>query len=74
MVIVKDTVVIRSRVLKDVFHVFNMFYISTAHGLRLDFFQALRDAIFIPDKDDKRRILAWASKQDPPQTWDQLLR
>ncbi|KAJ7769226.1 hypothetical protein DFH07DRAFT_769122 [Mycena maculata] len=51
-----------------------MFYISTAHGLRLDFVQALRDALFIPDKDDKRRILAWASTQDPPQTWDQLLQ
>lgn len=72
--IVGDAVVIRSRVLKDVFHVFNMFYISTAHGLRLDFVQALRDALFIPDKDDKRRILAWASKQEPPQTWDYLLR
>ncbi|KAJ7099008.1 hypothetical protein C8R44DRAFT_748066 [Mycena epipterygia] len=72
--VIDNTVVIRSRVLKDVFHVFNMFYISTTHGLRLDFVQALRDAIFIPDKDDKRQIIAWASKQDPPQTWDQLLR
>lgn len=65
---------IRSRVLKDPFHVFNMFYIAKGHGLRIEFSRALRDAIFIPDKDDRRRITAWGSAQVPPRSWDEMLR
>jgi hypothetical protein len=64
---------IRSRVLKDPFHVFNMLYISRTHGLRIAFACALRDAIFIPDKEDKQHITAWASLQNPPKTWKDLL-
>jgi hypothetical protein len=64
---------IRSRVLKDVFHVFNMLYISRTHGLCVAFSRALRDAIFIPDKDDKQRIIVWGSLQNPPKTWAQIL-
>jgi hypothetical protein len=44
---------IRSQTLKDAFHVFNMFYISAGHGLRIEFALVLRDAIFIPDQQDK---------------------
>ncbi|KAJ3777917.1 hypothetical protein FB446DRAFT_699599 [Lentinula raphanica] len=62
----------RSRVKKDAFHVFDMFYISTSHGLRVDFSRALRDAIFIPDPADRNRITAWASSQNPPLTWEYL--
>jgi hypothetical protein len=43
---------IRSRVLKDVFHVFNMLRISTTHALRKELAYALRDALFIPDEED----------------------
>ncbi|KAJ3717330.1 hypothetical protein C8R42DRAFT_587212 [Lentinula raphanica] len=64
----------RSRVKKDAFHVFDMFYISTSHGLRVDFSRALRDAIFIPDSADQDRITTWASRQDPPLTWEYLVR
>ncbi|KAJ3816731.1 hypothetical protein F5880DRAFT_1618992 [Lentinula raphanica] len=64
----------RSRVKKDAFHVFDMFYISTSHGLRVDFSCALRDAIFIPDSADRDRITTWASRQDPPLTWEYLVR
>ncbi|KAJ3840970.1 hypothetical protein F5878DRAFT_672230, partial [Lentinula raphanica] len=64
----------RSRVKKDVFHVFDMFYISTSHGLRVDFSRALRDAIFIPDAGDRHRITTWASSQNPPLTWEYLVR
>jgi hypothetical protein len=64
---------IRSRVLKDVFHVFNMLYISRMHGLRVEFSRALRDAIFIPDEQDKQRIIAWGLLQDPSQTWTMIL-
>ena len=63
---------IRSRVLKDVFHVFNMLRLSTGHGLRKEFTRALRDAIFISDPEDRVRISAWAARQNPPTTFEQL--
>jgi len=63
---------IRSRVLKDVFHVFNMLRLSTMHGLRKEFGRALRDTLFIPDKEDRLRISAWAAKLQPPKTFQQL--
>ncbi|KAF8802776.1 hypothetical protein BYT27DRAFT_7111482, partial [Phlegmacium glaucopus] len=44
---------IRSRVLKDVFHVFNMLWLSTMHGLRKEFGRALRDILFVADKEDQ---------------------
>lgn len=63
---------IHSRVLKDVWHVFHMFYISATHGLRKQFTRELRDAIFIPDKADKARINAWGATQTPPRTYETL--
>ncbi|KAJ7488604.1 hypothetical protein B0H11DRAFT_2230137 [Mycena galericulata] len=65
---------IRSRVIKDPFHIFNMFYISVVHGLRVEFARALRDAIFIPDPVDKARIIAWGLTQSPPRDWNTMLR
>ncbi len=35
--------------------------------------QALRDAILIPDPDDRRHIEAVAAAMDPPLTWDYLI-
>ena len=63
---------LRSRVLKDPFHVFNMFYISATHPLRLQFTRELRDTIFIPDQADKSRINSWGELQNPPQTYNSL--
>jgi 3'-5' exonuclease len=63
---------IRSRVLKDPFHVFNMFYISRRHGLRYQFVRELRDAIFIPDQQDKARIDAWGATQNPRLSYEKL--
>ncbi|RXW16378.1 hypothetical protein EST38_g9477 [Candolleomyces aberdarensis] len=63
---------VRSRVLKDVFHVFNMFYLSVKHGLRVAFCHALRDAIFLADPEDVRRISAWGMIQKPPQSFRDL--
>ena len=63
---------LRSRVLKDPFHVFNMFYISATHPLRLQFTRELRDTIFIPDQADKSRINSWGELQNPPQTYSTL--
>lgn len=64
---------IRSRVLKDPFHVFNMFYLAAGHGLRNDFCGQLRDAMFIPNPEDKARIVDWASHRSPPLSWEYLL-
>ncbi len=65
---------IRSGVLKDIFHVFQMLYIARAHGLRVTFAQTLRDAIFLPDAEDKRRLVSYLSRLTPPMTWDECLR
>ncbi|KAH9483209.1 hypothetical protein JR316_0005313 [Psilocybe cubensis] len=61
-----------SRVIKDIFHVFNMFHIVSNHGLRIEFARQLRDAIFIPDANDRANINAWGAKQTPPVTFEQL--
>lgn len=63
---------LHSRVLKDPFHVFNMFYLSASHSLRLQFTRELRDAIFVPDEDDKARINSWGATQNPPKTYERL--
>lgn len=62
--------VIYSRVLKDIFHVFNMFHLPANHGLRNEFSRELRDAIFIPDPEDRKRIEAWGQTQSPPQNFN----
>ncbi len=66
---------IRSRVLKDAWHVFNMLYISRVHGLRYAFANALRDAIFVPDKQDKENITRYLSTLPAPRnSWDYMVR
>ncbi|KAJ6456287.1 hypothetical protein C8R47DRAFT_1029405 [Mycena vitilis] len=61
---------IRSRVLKDIFHVFHMIYISRTHGLRQEFCQALRDAMLIPHPADKALIEVYLKSQNV--TWDNM--
>jgi 3'-5' exonuclease len=63
---------IRSRVIKDAFHVFNMFRLPSNHGLRLEFGRQLRDAIFIPDAKDRLRVNAWGTSQSPPQNFEKI--
>ena len=48
--------IIRSRVLGDIYHLMALFKISVHHGLRRPFARALRDAIFIPDEEDKAMV------------------
>lgn len=55
-----DTLIL-SQVLKDIWHIFHMFYISVKHGLHKQFTWELRDAFFIPDKTNKQWINAWGS-------------
>ncbi|KAJ7040512.1 hypothetical protein C8F04DRAFT_1253813 [Mycena alexandri] len=65
--------VIRSRVIKDAFHIFNLFYISVGHGLRVEFARTLRDTLFIPDLEDKARLVSWGQRQNPPESWNDMV-
>ncbi|OBZ76307.1 hypothetical protein A0H81_03601 [Grifola frondosa] len=51
----EDTV-IRSRILGDIWHLMNQFKISQHHGMSRPFARALRDALLIPDPDDKAAL------------------
>lgn len=64
--------VIHSRVLKDIWHIFHMIYIPATHGLRKQFTRELRDAVFIPDKEDRERIDAWGATQTPRVSYNKL--
>ncbi|KAG6818637.1 hypothetical protein H0H93_003273 [Arthromyces matolae] len=66
------TTIIRTRVIKDAFHVFNMIYISRSHGLRVPFAQALRDALLVPHPEDKRQIEAYLGTKNLK--WDDMMR
>ena len=62
---------IRSLVLGDIYHLMAMFKIPIHHGLHRPFSQALRDALFLLDSDDKTavsRVLAMKST-----TFDQMV-
>ncbi len=63
---------VRSRVLKDAFHLLDMVYISRVHGLRIPFAQAFRDALFIPNIEDKACIETWLRTKNLE--WEDMLR
>ncbi|KAJ3553058.1 hypothetical protein NP233_g12733 [Leucocoprinus birnbaumii] len=63
---------IRTRVVKDAFHFFKALVVPRSHGLRIDFARALRDAIFVPDEEDRERIDKWAASLNPPSSFDKL--
>ncbi|KAG8932761.1 hypothetical protein FRC00_014144 [Tulasnella sp. 408] len=63
---------IRSRVVKDCFHVMQGIPISRAHALKRPFARALRDAILIPDAEDRHRISAVLRAADS--SWERQLR
>jgi len=63
---------LRSRVLKDPFHVFNMLRLSATHSLRKEFARALHDVLFVPDQEDCHHIITWLSTAKPPRTFEQV--
>lgn len=63
---------ILSRVLKDPWHAMDMVTVPRAHGLRAAFARALRDALFVPDKDDRERVSAYLSSTGS--SWEEKLR
>ncbi|KAG5643535.1 hypothetical protein DXG03_000676 [Asterophora parasitica] len=62
---------IRSRVLCDLWHLMDQFKISLHHGFRRPFARALRNAILLPDPEDKAALEAVLTKHNI--TWDQIL-
>ena len=48
--------VIRSRVLKDIWHIFDMISISKSYSLRQEFARTLRDAVFLINKEDRAHV------------------
>lgn len=61
----------RSRVLGDIWHLMDQFYISVNHGLCRAFARALRNAFFIPDAEDKATLEAFLHSKDI--TWDRMV-
>lgn len=45
-----------SRILKDAFHVMQMVKVSLKHGMAKEFSRRFRDAIFVVDPEDKKRL------------------
>lgn len=45
-----------SRILKDAFHVMQMIKISLKHGMAKDFMRRFRDALFVVDPDEKKKV------------------
>ncbi|KAF5309105.1 hypothetical protein D9611_014794 [Ephemerocybe angulata] len=50
-----------------------MLRISSNHSLRREFAAALRDILFVFDKEDRARIAAWAACLETPRTFEQLM-
>ncbi|KAJ7754059.1 hypothetical protein B0H16DRAFT_1833181 [Mycena metata] len=63
---------IRSRVIMDVWHAMARVKVSKEHGMRYAFGIALRDAIFIPNPEDKALIEAYLKTQKS--SWEEQLR
>lgn len=61
-----------SRVLKDVWHLMDMVSVPAKHGLRPAYARALRDAILIPDKEDRERLSAYLLTVDS--SWEKKLK
>ncbi|KAH8068402.1 hypothetical protein BXZ70DRAFT_1069038 [Cristinia sonorae] len=64
--------VTRSRVLGDIWHLMNQFPVSMRHGLRRPFARALRDAMFIPDPEDKAAMEAVLNPRGV--VWENMVR
>lgn len=47
---------IPSRILKDAFHIMQMIHVSLKHGMAKDFIRRFRDALFVVDPDDKKKV------------------
>jgi hypothetical protein len=60
-----------TRVLKDVFHLMDMLPISERHGMHKEFMKRFRDALFVYDHEDRKRITEHLVKTNT--TWEETL-
>ncbi|KAG2211306.1 hypothetical protein INT45_003588, partial [Circinella minor] len=67
----EDLEPIRSRILKDAFHLMDLIKVSRKHGLSKVFSRAFRDALFVVDEDDKNKVKNVLEKQGT--TWEKKL-
>jgi hypothetical protein len=63
---------VRSRVLMDPYHAMARIKVPRNHGFTCPFARALRDAIFIPDEEDRARIASYLTSNNS--SWDEVLR
>lgn len=63
---------LKTRVLKDIFHVMDMVKVSKRHGAAKEFSRKLRDSLFICDEEDRANIEAHLLSQG--QSWESMLK
>jgi hypothetical protein len=63
---------IRTRIIMDIWHAMARIKIAKEHGCRRPFARALRDAIFIPDEEDKLRVSSYLASIGS--SWDDVLQ
>ena len=51
-----NDITVPSKILKDAFHIMQMIRVSLKHGMAKDFIRRFRDALFVVDPDDKRKV------------------
>ena len=64
--------VVVTRVLKDPWHAFDLIYISKSHALRKLFARAVRDAMFVVNKEDRALVEILLKAQGS--SWDEKLK
>jgi len=64
--------VIVTRVLKDAWHAFDLIYISKSHALRKLFARAVRDAMFVVNKEDRAKVEIYLKTEGL--SWDDKLK
>jgi len=64
--------VVVTRVLKDAWHAFDLIYISKSHALRKLFARALRDAIFVVNKEDRALVEIYLKAKGS--SWEEKLK
>ncbi|KAI8138603.1 hypothetical protein BJV82DRAFT_673542 [Fennellomyces sp. T-0311] len=63
--------VLQTRVLKDAFHLMDQIKVSKRHGLHAEFFRWYRDALFVYDEDDRKRVEEFLESNST--SWKQML-
>jgi hypothetical protein len=55
---------LHTKVLKDIFHLMDIIHVPQDHGLKNEFTRRLRDALFVPDGEDRLLVSRFLESQD----------